>query len=165
MDFEFRQGEKKDIHKAFNLLKSAAKILQKKNINQWHFWLNPTQEKINWINEGFSKKEFFFIQSKNQIIGMFRISNQDILYWGIQNDEARYIHSFVIDHKFSGNQLGKKVLDKIILDLKTNKIFILRLDCNASNLNLCAYYENQGFVKVGEKQMPHALNNLYEKRL
>lgn len=165
MNFTFRQAQIDETKTALALLKSAAKTLQSKNIDQWTFWLDPTHEKIKWIEDGFANNEFFFIVSNEQIIGMFRLLNNDSLYWGTQNDNARYIHSLVIDEKFSGNQIGKSVVDKITLDTINNGIFILRLDCNASNDKLCQYYEKQGFTKVGEIQMPHSLNNLYEKQL
>jgi len=61
--------------------------------------------------------------------------------------------------------LGKKVLNLVLNQAIEQSIPLLRLDCIASNQRLCSYYENQGFVKVGEKQMPHSLNNLYEKQL
>jgi ribosomal protein S18 acetylase RimI-like enzyme len=165
MEFSFRQAQKDEIKTALALLRSAAKTLQFKNIDQWSFWLDPTPEKIKWIEDGFANNEFFFIVSNAQVIGMFRLLDNDLLYWGKRNDSAKYIHSLVIDERFSGNQLGKRVIDKIILDTIHSGVFILRLDCNASNPKLCRYYEKQGFKKVGEVQMPHSLNNLYEMQL
>ena len=44
-------------------------------------------------------------------------------------------------------------------------ISLMRLDCNAQNPALCAYYEKQDFEKVGEKTMEWGINNLYEKRI
>ncbi len=165
MSFTLKKGDADEIKAALALLKSAAQTLQAKNIDQWSVWLEPTHEKIKWVEEGFANNEFFFIINDKQTIGMFRLLNNDPLYWGAQNDNARYIHSFVIDEKFSGNQIGKCVLDKIATDAMNYGIYILRLDCNASNPKLCNYYEKQGFKKVGEIQTPHSLNNLYQKQL
>lgn len=47
--------------------------------------------------------------------------------------------------------------------MQVTRLSLLRPDCIASNQRLCAYYESMGFIKKVAKQMPHSLNNLYEK--
>lgn len=164
MNFSIHPAENDQIQIVFDLLKSAAQNLQSKKINQWSYWLNPPKEKIDWVKNGFANKEFYFIEVDSEIAGMFRLLENDELYWGKQEEEARYIHSLVIKKEFSGMRIGEKVIEKVIADMKQNQLFLLRLDCDASNLGLCSYYEKQGFRKVGEKQMPYSLNNLYELR-
>lgn len=165
MDFEFRQAHQSEREVVFSLLKGAAQSLQSKNIDQWTFWNNPPKEKIEWIEEGFTNHEFYFITHSEEIIGMFRLLNQDLLYWGEEEKNAKYIHSLVIKDEYSGNQIGKKVVERICHNAVNQGIFILRLDCNAANDKLCKYYENQEFVLVRQKRMPHSLNNLYQKNL
>jgi ribosomal protein S18 acetylase RimI-like enzyme len=164
MNFSIQPASSNQIPMALDLLKSAAQNLQLRKINQWSYWLNPPQEKIDWVNAGFQNKEFYFIYVDTQLAGMFRLLENDELYWGKQEEEARYIHSLVIKKEFTGMHIGKKVIEQVIKEMKQNQIFILRLDCDSSNQGLCSYYEKQGFVKVGEKQMPLSLNNLYELR-
>ena len=165
MNFKFRQAHQNDLNEALNMLKEAATNLKSKEIEQWDFWLNPTQEKITWIREGFENNEFYFIIQNDITIGMFRLLDEDMLYWGKEQEKATYIHSLVVKPEFSGNRIGEKIIEKLGENAKNERIYILRLDCNAANKKLCHYYEKQGFVKVREKQMPHSLNNLYEKRL
>lgn len=141
-------------------------MLNGKKVNQWSFWLSPAVDKINWIKAGFDKGEFFFVENKEkELVGMFRLMQQDELYWGEQEAKARYIHSLVVEKKFSGKQIGNKIIKLVEQEIINQGIFKLRLDCNAGNPILCSYYENQGFVKVGEKQMVDSLNNLFEKEL
>ncbi len=165
MDFKFRPANINELDTALEMLKEAAKHLQSKNINQWDYWLNPLPEKVNWIKEGFQNEEFNFIIQADEIIGMFRLLKEDELYWGKEKEAAKYIHSLVIKGKYAGRKLGQKVIERIIENTIAENIYILRLDCNSKNARLCNYYEKQGFTKVREKQMPHSLNNLYEKRL
>ena len=66
---------------------------------------------------------------------------------------------------FYRQELGQVMMTYVEHYLLSKGIDLLRLDCNAANQWLCAYYENAGFMRVGQKQMPHALNNLYEKKL
>ncbi|MEY4933931.1 MAG: hypothetical protein RIS64_290 [Bacteroidota bacterium] len=164
MELFFRKARETEFATAIQLLKQAAQMLQKKQVNQWAFWLNPTEIQLNWIREGFANQEFYFVENiDNQLVAMFRLLVEDELYWGKQPVTARYVHSFVVEKQFAGQQIGSKILAQLEHHLIENDIFRFRLDCNASNPVLCAYYEKHGFKKVGEKQMPHSLNNLYEK--
>ncbi len=148
----------------FDLLSAAAKTLAKKRINQWEYWQNPPIEKVIWVEEGIKKEEFFFIiNQKQQTMGVVRVSNDDVLYWGQMNDKAKYIHSLIIHEEFSGNKLGVKVVDKIKEEAILNNVEYLRLDCDYSNKKLCKYYINQGFEKVGQKQLSLGKYNLYQQ--
>jgi ribosomal protein S18 acetylase RimI-like enzyme len=162
----FRIAAEQDLSLALKLLKEAAETLKDKGINQWTFWQDPSEEKINWIKQGFENNEFYFVENlENELVAMFRLMSEDELYWGKQTQDARYIHSLVVRKQFSGQQIGQQIMQQIESNLIERNVFILRLDCNASSKGLCAYYEKLDFVKVGEKQMPHSLNHLYEKKL
>ena len=166
MNFTLKQAQPAQTQTAFELLKSASKTLQNKDVKQWDYWQNPPIEKINWVKEGFANKEFYFIENdNNEIIGMVRILEEDLTYWGTMNGRSKYVHSLIVDEKFSGNQIGSKVLEKIEQEAKENNYDFLRLDCDSTNLKLCAYYENQDFVNVGQKKLPLGVYNLYEKEL
>ncbi len=166
MSLTFRQAKSSELDTVLTLLKQAAEMLHDKKVDQWNFWLNPADEKITWIKEGFANNEFYFVENENgELAGMFRLLENDELYWGKQEKKARYIHSLVVERKFAGLQIGHSIIKKIEQQLVNEDIFKLRLDCNAGSPALCNYYEKLGFKKVGEKQMPHSLNNLYEKEL
>jgi ribosomal protein S18 acetylase RimI-like enzyme len=166
MEFKFRLAKKNEINKAFEMLCSAAETLAKKNIEQWQYWKNPPTAKIKWVEVGFKNQEFFFIETLAQkIIGMVRLSEEDLIYWGQMNDKSVYIHSLIIDQGFSGNKIGEKVIAQINEDSAKKNFHYLRLDCDATNLKLCNYYENQNFEKVGLKTLPLGKYNLYEKKI
>lgn len=150
----------------FQLLKSAAKRLQQKGIQQWQYWHNPPQHKIDWVNEGIAKGEFYIAENDTeQVMAMVRILTADELYWGKQQEEALYIHSLVIAPNFEGKQLGKHIIAAVMQQAKANNIPFLRLDCDASNPKLCAYYTQQGFEQVGTQKLELGAYNLYQKRV
>jgi GNAT superfamily N-acetyltransferase len=166
MKFTVRPAAPTELVIILSLLKEAAQKLAHKGVDQWGVWLMPTADKIEWIKEGFDNGEFNIVEDTNGVVaGMFRLSYTDVLYWGENNDVAAYVHSLTVTKEFAGHKLGEFILSYIEQHLKGNNIYTFRLDCNAGNKWLCNYYESQGFVKVGEKQMPHALNNLYQKQL
>lgn len=164
MDFKILSADSDDLPIIFQFLKNAAFDLKQKGIHQWSYWLDPPTEKKEWVQSGFENHEFYFIEIGSERAGMFRLMETDELYWGVQKDAARYLHSLVVVKEFSGQQIGQQVIQWILAKMKLENISLLRLDCDASNRDLCAYYEKKGFVKVGAKQMPLSLNNLYELR-
>ena len=166
MQISYRQAHPQQYNLGLQLLKEAAIAIQNKGLDQWSIWLDPNDDQKNWVEDGFNNHEFFLIENtEGSNVGMFRLSNQDLLYWGEMEDDALYLHSLIIKKEFSGKQLGENMISLIEASLVKQGNQLLRLDCKASNQWLCAYYERLGFVKVGQVQMPHALNNLYEKSL
>jgi ribosomal protein S18 acetylase RimI-like enzyme len=165
-DIIFRQIENKDKSIVLELFKKAAEKINKMNIDHWQYWKNPPLEKIKWVEEGIQNNEFFFIENLNrENIGMVRILNEDLLYWGKQSEKAKYIHSLVIKEKYNGKGIGTKIIQKIENNAKKDHYKYLRLDADSKNPKLCSYYKKQGFYKVGTKELPLSINNLYEKKL
>jgi len=166
MELIFRNAVQSEFELVISLLNTAAKAINAKGLTQWNVWLSPSEEKIAWVQEGFDQNEFQLVENNNgEIVGMFRLSETDKLYWGHNEDNAAYVHSLVVKKEFSGLDLGKKILIQIEADLVKENRELFRLDCNAENEWLCQYYEQQGFVKVRQIKMPQSLNNLYEKRI
>lgn len=166
MTITFKKAKKTDINRAFDLFRQAAETMIEKKIDHWKYWVDPPVEKINWVKEGFKKNEFYFVENENkQLIGMFRLMEEDLLYWGKQEKKAKYIHSLVVLKEFTGHRIGNKIIEKVESLMLRDNLSILRLDCNADNERLCKYYTDLGFEKVGEVQMPLTKCNLYEKEL
>ncbi len=165
MEIKFIRALNTELDDALVFFKLASKSLAKKRVSQWSYWVDPPAEKINWVKEGFDNGEFFFVYGPDgNKIAMFRLLEKDTLYWdekGIEKN-TRYIHSLVVLPAYSGQGIGKALINKILDRLKQDKIKKIRLDCDGSNLRLCRYYEDYGFVKVGEKKTKYAVNNLYE---
>ena len=81
-NISFRLANINELSLALSLLREAAKWLQSKNTQQWSFWINPPQEKEDWIKEGFENKEFYFVYRNEILLGMFRLLYFDEEYWG-----------------------------------------------------------------------------------
>lgn len=166
MNFKLTLITSAGLPKVLMLFKLAAEKIARKNIDHWQYWKNPPSTKIEWVKNGISKQEFFFIKSnEEEIIGMVRVLNEDLLYWGEKEDKAKYVHSLVVTEKHNGKQLGSRVLTKIEKDAQKDNVKYLRLDCDSKNPKLCAYYEKLGFLKVGKKTLPLSTYNLYQKRI
>lgn len=166
MNLIFKLIKKENLHDVLALFKEAAEKIHKMNVDHWQYWKNPPLEKIEWVKEGISNNEFYFIKNnEDETVGMVRILDEDLLYWGKQIQKATYIHSLVIKEKYNGKGLGRLIIQKIEEEAKTAQIAFLRLDADRANHSLCNYYEKIGFKKVGIKETPLSVNNLYEKAL
>ncbi len=166
MDIHLILAQKAEIDIALSLFKSAAESIAKKNIDHWQYWKKPTVDNIAWVQEGFDSKQFYFIKNAlGETVGMLRIMEEDLSYWGAKNDQAKYIHSLVVLEQYKGLRIGNNVLQIVEQEAVKHEYNYLRLDCLDSNPGLCQYYENYGFTKVGTKHLPPASYSLYEKRL
>lgn len=162
---KIRKALVRELDIAFDLLKESAQWLKDKNIDYWQNWHNPTDLYRNWIKQGFEKKQFYFIESDESVIGMYRLQYEDEMFWGKKNDKSAYIHSFTTKRSLSGKGLGREILKMIEQYLLKQDIHILRLDCGANITGLCKYYENCSFICVGQTEIHGEILNLYEKRL
>lgn len=162
-NFTIRQARSSDITIALQLLKTAAHRLQQQNVVQWKYWLDPPEERLQWLTQGFENSEFYFISNNSSIVAMYRLMDEDPKYWDKQSTTAYYIHSLVVHPDFKGHELGSQIINmihkKAIVDYKK----YLRLDCDATNQRLCNYYLDLGFRKVGMKQMELSNNALFER--
>lgn len=161
----FLQVSQAQKSKVLDILRAAAESLQEKGIPQWQYWMNPPKIKLDWIDDGLASQQFYFISKDESIIGLIRIMEEDLLYWGTQETAAFYIHSLVILPEYSGLSYGNQVILQVEEMARTKEISILRLDCFADNQKLCSYYKNQGFQEVRTIQMPLSKNMLFEKHI
>lgn len=166
MDITFKPIHIAEKNTVLALFKKAAEKISKMNIDHWQYWKNPPLEKIKWVEDGIHNNEFFFIESANkEQLGMVRILNEDVLYWGQQKEKAKYIHSLVIKEQYNGKGIGAKIIQKIESHARKDNCPYVRLDADSKNPKLCNYYERIGFRKVGIKELPLSINNLYEKKI
>jgi ribosomal protein S18 acetylase RimI-like enzyme len=96
---------------------------------------------------------------------MYRLQDQDELFWGRRDDKAGYIHSFTTRREHHNQGIGRRILEDIETALKAEKKEYLRLDCGRDNPGLRAYYERYGFQNAGEIRVEGETLNLYEKAL
>lgn len=167
-DLLFAPARKNQLSLALSLLAEAARRLQNKNTQQWAFWINPPAHKVTWIKEGFAAGEFYFVYTKGELVGMFRLLYFDEKYWGHRKDRfdsAAYVHSLTVRDAYVGRGIGALILQKIERQLKAEGIAIFRLDCMYENENLCNYYRNQGFLPVEVTEIDGVQQQLFEKNL
>jgi GNAT superfamily N-acetyltransferase len=160
-----RNAEPDEPSLIFRFLKDAALWLRGKKIDYWQMWVDPQENFKRWIREGFEAGQFRIVEYEGEIIGIFKLAWDDEIFWGKQEPDSGYIHSFTTIRKYAGLGLGYAVLEKIEeLCLEAGKKY-LRLDCGKQVTGLREYYERFGFLCVGEVSVFGEELVLYEKKL
>ncbi|MBZ9652831.1 GNAT family N-acetyltransferase [Psychroflexus montanilacus] len=166
MQITFTPIQPKELDQVIHMFQAAADKISRMNIDHWQYWKNPPSEKIEWVKEGLANGEYFLVKNEaGDTLGMLRILDKDLMYWGEQEEKAKYIHSLVVQEKFNGKGLGVKIIEKVAEEAKKQDCKYLRLDADSKNPNLCRYYEKQGFEQVGAKTLSISTYNLYQKLL
>ncbi|MBN2075514.1 MAG: GNAT family N-acetyltransferase [Dehalococcoidales bacterium] len=156
--------DKKDT--VFQLLKDSGEWLLEKGNDYWQVYIDLPPFLMNWIQPGFENDEFYFAENaNNEIIGCFRLQDEDRMFWGERNEKAGYVHSFAISRKLAGQRTGYKVLAAIESHCRENGKEYLRLDCGTHLDTLRAYYEGFGFHFVADVHLMNTNLTLYEKKI
>jgi GNAT superfamily N-acetyltransferase len=161
----FRPALPAEMPGVLGLLKEAALWLRGKKIDHWQNWIDPAPRFTAWIQQGFDDREFFMVESGSRIIGCFRLLWQDPQFWGIQQDNAGYIHSFTVRRDLAGRGLGYHVLGLIEQYCRERGKLWLRLDCNTNLPGLRHYYEKFGFYWVKDAICGGYPTSFYEKSI
>ena len=161
--YYFINAKPNQIEEALELLKTAALRLQSQQISQWNYWLDPPEERLEWLRQGFENDEYYFLKHHSRIIAMYRLMEIDLKYWGKRNESAYYIHSLVVHPDYKGQRIGAQMIQKIQELAVANHKEFLRLDCDATNDALCDYYRQLGFEEVGLIQLELSVNRKFQR--
>jgi ribosomal protein S18 acetylase RimI-like enzyme len=98
------------------------------------------------------------------IAGKIALHADDPL-WAGEPGAALYVHGLAVRRAFAGRELGRALLRWAEEQARARGKALLRLDCNADNPALRAYYEGAGFTHRGDIALAHRVAARYERRL
>ncbi len=165
MNLYIRKAAHNELDIALNMLYDAAIWLKSIHVDYWQDWLDPPENFVAWIKQGIDNLEFYFAESNDELVGMFRLQYADEIFWGKRNETAGYIHSFTTNRKYKNRKLGYAILDIIKEKIRSEGIEYLRLDCAPHIEKLCKYYENYGFEPKETVNVFGEELRLYEKKI
>jgi ribosomal protein S18 acetylase RimI-like enzyme len=82
--------------------------------------------------------------------------------WDDLPGDALYVHGLMVRRAFAGREIGLALLRWAAAQAAEMGKPLLRLDCDADNPALRAYYERAGFVQRGEVTLSHRVAARYE---
>ncbi len=115
--------------------------------------------------EAVARGEMYLALRDGVAAGKITLQTGDDHAWeGILGD-ALYVHGLATVRAFAGQEIGQTLLRWAEERAREYGKPYLRLDCNADNPALRAYYERAGFIHRGDVQMPHREASRYEKQI
>jgi GNAT superfamily N-acetyltransferase len=85
--------------------------------------------------------------------------------WADLPGDAAYVHGLMVHRAVAGRAVGRRMLDWAEEQARAAGKPLLRLDCDARNPALRAYYERAGFASRGEVVLSHRIASRYERRI
>ena len=112
---------------------------------QWHIG----EESLPQLAAQINADEWFVVWSHREIVATVRIIYDDPELWP-QGGNAGYIHGLMVRRDRMGQGLGSAMLAWAESDIRASDRSLARLDCAMTSLNLRRYYQNRGYLEVGE---------------
>jgi ribosomal protein S18 acetylase RimI-like enzyme len=107
---------------------------------------------LNVLSSSFARKDLYIVELDSMPVASFSLclagERSDLETWASQDPNAAYVHRLCVRKGFNGLGLGSYIIDWCLSRLSALDRRILRLDCDARNAKLCAYYESLGFIRV-----------------
>lgn len=136
--------------------------MQDRTIAQWRH----DDVSVERIRQQAEDGEWWLVRSGGTTLdATIRTLSDDPQMWGSSDRRALYVHGLMVDRSCAGQGLGSRLLNWAAVYGRGQGAEVLRLDCVASNPDLCSYYLREGFTRVGTKELPQRWCNaaLFER--
>ena len=140
-----------DTHLIAAILSEATKHKLAHDDNAWGTEEFTAEE----IEEQIAHSSTYLVYLYDELVGTVALQWADEQNWGPQPPDAGYMHRLAVRHGRHGQDIGKAIIEWARKEVTGKNRSFLRLDCDARNKSLCAYYEDQGFIRVSSKQLAH----------
>ncbi len=114
------------------------------------------------FSEAIARDEMYLARRDGVPAGKIVLQWSDDL-WRDLPGEACYVHGLATHRTFAGQEIGRTLLRWADGRAAAQGKLLLRLDCDATNPKLRAYYERVGFIRAGDVTLPHRTAARYEK--
>jgi ribosomal protein S18 acetylase RimI-like enzyme len=159
-----RQATPAELALVMEILDEAARWLLARGIHQWE---SPPPPDC-WTNfrEAIDRKHVYLITSgaSDEVLGTFRVAWSGAPLWE-DDANAGYLYSLAVKPRFTGQGIGRAVIERLTRQFTTSGRKKFRLDCIAANAGLRKWYEDLGFRYQGEATDGAYVLALYERDL
>jgi protein-tyrosine phosphatase len=118
------------------------------------------------VDAALSRGELYVALRDGGVAGAFILQWDDPSFWGRRPPDAGYVHKLAVPRGAAGTGVGPALLAEAERLVRDAGRTFMRLDCDATNPYLNAYYQRAGFTLRGTLPLPNGfLANLHEKRV
>jgi ribosomal protein S18 acetylase RimI-like enzyme len=115
------------------------------------------------LGERVARGEVYVARLDGAPAAMLTLQWADPDVWGDLQGEAGYVHGLATHRAFAGQGIGLALLRWIEGQVAAAGRSLVRLDCNASDRPLRAYYERAGYTHRGDVALAYRTASRYEK--
>jgi GNAT superfamily N-acetyltransferase len=115
--------------------------------------------------ETIMRGESWIARWRGERAGKITLQWEDTAVWGQTPWDAVYVHGLSTHRDYAGKGVGLALLRWAERAAEGAGRESVRLDCNADNPELRAYYERAGFAPRGEVALGHRVAARYERRI
>ncbi|HLZ22351.1 MAG TPA: GNAT family N-acetyltransferase [Ktedonobacterales bacterium] len=109
-----------------------------------------------------ARGQMYLARREVEAAGKLAITDADDL-WIDRPGDALYVHGLMVRRAHAGRDIGRALLRWAEREAARRDKSLLRLDCDALNPTLRAYYERAGFTHVDDVALPHWAAARFEK--
>ena len=164
-DFEVVAARTDDTAGLLALRDDAARWLRSRGIDQW----SPGQFPASWLDTSVGGPRVYVLRHGNDLAGTVTVSWNDPLVWDDDLVAAGYVGHLIVARAWSGQGLGRRLLQWAEDRVRESNRSLVRLDCAAENLSLRAQFESAGYYPVSVREIRDRsavrLAALYQKLL
>ena len=111
-----------------------------------------------------ARGQMFLTREEAEAVGKLALTESDDL-WADRPGDALYVHGLMVRRASAGRGIGRALLAWAEREAARRGKSLLRLDCDALDPPLRAYYERAGFDYIDDVALPHRVAARYEKPL
>ncbi len=155
-----------DYDAVMRILREAADWLTSRGNPQWEHWYLEVGESI--LRQQIEEHEVYLAALDTRSITTVTVQWSDTMVWGAKGADglAGYIHGLAISRSVAGLGVGERMLEWAIGLIAARGRRYARLDCLASNVALCRYYNDRGFTVMGTAMpLRHYTCRLFEREI
>ena len=162
-DVVVSQASPRDAVVTLRLRDALAIWMVEHGIDQWR----PGDLPLSWIELCVAQGWVFAARRDTNLIGSLTLVWEDPFVWGSRNEAAGYVHMVMVDRAFARLGLGRSLLDWAEQRIIRAGHRRPRLDCVRTNVALREYFEDAGYVLVGDREFAGGVPAvaLYQKAL
>jgi len=151
-----------NIEEFSNVLLEAAEWLEAKGQGMW----KPEKIEPKELLKQYSMNEMKLCYHKGELIGVFVLQWQDLLFWPeVKDNSSGFFHKLAIKRKYNSMGYGKRLVELAENTCRDKGAKSLKLNCGTMRPKLRGFYESLGFEMVDRVFIDNRDQIRYEKKL
>lgn len=150
MILKYRKATINDIEQIWNMVRNSIDVMERNNIFQWDD-LYPAKE--DFLKD-IEKNQLYVGLANNHIVVVYALNQEcekeyENGNWKYKGESFYVVHRLCVNPNFQNKGIAKCTLLHIETQLKSKRIYVIRLDVFQNNPFAIRLYDSLGYSKVG----------------